>query len=270
MGRRGVGGRDSSAHTTTPRYSGGSMPQRGAGPDARQDSWETLSSSAPPSSAQTPPPPPPSVPPSRQRSRQDRKKPGRGATYSVVVMTVASLFGVAVLAAQAAATAPQVSNNAAKSAGTASGQPTANASAGSATSGATNANALPANSGSGARIVYGESAKRVWLVPSGDSVARTMVVVPGTVAAPTGTFSVTTKLSQVTGTDGTPVQYVVLFNKASVGGGSATAFGFDAVANVTGMPPPPNSRTGGVRMAQADAQALFTFSSVGTTVVVLP
>lgn len=275
MGRRGVGGRDSSAHATTPRYSGGSMPQRGPGPDARQESWETLSSSAPPSPAQPPSTQysstqPPSVPPSRQRSRQGKKKPGRGATYSVVVMTIASLFGVAVLAAQAAATAPQVSNNGAKSAGTASGQPTVNASAGSATSGAANPNALPANSGSGARIVYSESAKRVWLVSSGNSVARTMVVVPGTVAAPTGSFGVTNKLSQVTGTDGTPVQYVVLFNKASVGGGSETAFGFDAVANVTGMPPPPSSRTGGVRMAQADAQALFNFSSVGTTVVVLP
>ncbi|HZP54932.1 L,D-transpeptidase family protein [Actinocrinis sp.] len=274
MGRRGVGGRDSSAHATTPRYSGGSMPQRGA--DPRQQSWETLSSSAPPSPAQpsamqssptqhssTQPSStqPPGAPPSRQRSRQGKRKPGHGATYSVVVMTIASLFGVAVLAAQAAATAPQVSNNGAKGAGTASGQPTANASAGSATGGATNPAALPANSGSGARIVYGEGAKRIWLVSASNTVARTMAVVPGTVPAPTGSFTVTNKLSQVTGTDGTPVQYVVLFNKA---------FGFDAVANVTGMPPAPTSHTGGVRMAQADAQALFNFSSVGTTVVVLP
>ncbi len=254
MGRRGVGGRDSSAHATTPRYSGGSMPQRGA--DPRQQSWEVLSSSAPPAPAQ-----PPAAPPSRQRSRQGKKKPGHGATYSVVVMTIASLFGVAVLAAQAAATAPQVSNNPAKGASTASGQPTANASAGSATGGSTNPTALPANSGSGARIVYAEGAKRIWLVSSNNTVARTMNVVPGTVPAPTGSFTVTNKLSQVTGTDGTPVQYVVLFNKA---------FGFDAVANVTGLPPAPTSRTGGVRMAQADAQALFNFSSVGTTVVVLP
>jgi len=249
MGRRGVGGRGSSEQASAPRYSGGSMAHRG--PDSRQESWETLSSANPPS-----------APPSGPVSRPVRKKPGRGATYSVVVMTIASLFGIGVLAVQAAATAPKVSNTSNKGTSTASGQPTANASAGSAGGGgAANAAALPANSGSGARIVYGEGAKRVWLVSSSNAVARTMIVVPGTVPAPTGSFSVTNKLSQVTGTDGTPVQYVVLFNKA---------FGFDAVANVTGMPPAPSSRTGGVRMAQADAQALFTFASVGTTVVVVP
>lgn len=289
MGRRGVGGRGSSAHGASgrgsspydtpaqrpadPGYGGFPLPQRGQGgpgsSGAQQGPWETHSSSVPPSS----PPPPPSDPMPRQRSRQSpnqrpTKKPGRGATYSVVVMTIASLFGVAVLAAQAAATAPQVSN-ATKDTGKTSGQPSANASGGSA-GGAANPNALPANSGSGQRIVYGEAAKRVWLVSGGATVVRTFVVVPGTVAAPTGSFAVTNRLASVTGTDGTPVQYVVLFDKAKVGGGAATAFGFDAVANVTGMPPAPNSRTGGVRMAQADAQALWNFSNIGTTVVVVP
>lgn len=297
MGRRGVGGHGTSAHGVPgqppgrepglrtsaerpyPAYGGGNAaaPAGVGGPAAQrgavtqQDSWETPDSSgqsfrtAQPSTNQPPSSPPP--PPSRQRSRQSSKKPGRGATYSVVVMTIASLFGVAVLAAQAAATAPQVSN--AKNAGKATAQPSANASAGSSPAGAAGPSALPANSGSGQRIVYGETAKRVWLVGSGESVVRTFAIVPGTVAAPTGTFAVTNRLSAVTGTDGTPVQYVVLFDKAKVEG-SSTAFGFDAVANVTGMPPPPNSRTGGVRMAQADAQALWNFSSLGTKVVVVP
>lgn len=262
MGRRGVSGHGSSEQASAPRYGGGSMAQRGHG--ARPESWETLSSSAPPDPSVPQQAGPQSVPPSgptpRQHSRQGQKKPGRGATYSVVVMTIASLFGIGVLAVQAAATAPKVSNTSNKGGGTASGQPTANASAGAA-GGAANAAALPGNSGSGARIVYSEGGKRIWLVSSNNTVARTMIVVPGTVPAPTGSFTVTNKLAQETGTDGTPVQYVVLFNKA---------FGFDAVANVTGLPPAPTSRTGGVRMAQADAQALFTFSSVGTTVVVVP
>ncbi|MBS2964137.1 L,D-transpeptidase [Actinocrinis puniceicyclus] len=204
---------------------------------------------------------------SAQAPRQRAKKNGRGATYSVVVMTVGSLFAVAVLAAQAAATAPRVSNNPTVNAGKASVQPSANASGAPSTSGG--ANALPAGSGSGARIVYGEAAKRVWLVSAANAVVRTFPVVPGTVTAPTGNFAVTNRLAAVTGTDGTPVQYVVLFDKAKVGG-SATAFGFDAVANVTGMPPAPASRTGGIRMQQTDAQALWTFSSIGTPVVVMP
>jgi hypothetical protein len=201
-------------------------------------------------------------------ARQHSKKTGHGATYSVVVMTLASLFGVAVLAAQAAATAPSVSSNAPVAAGKTSARPSANPSG--AASAASDPNALPANSGSGTRIVYGETAARVWLVSAGSTVIRTFAVVPGTVPAPAGDFAVTNRLAAVTGTDGTPVQYVVLFDKTKAGGGSATAFGFDAVANVTGMPPKPASRTGGIRMAQADAQALWNFSSIGTPVVVLP
>lgn len=277
MGRRGVGSHGTSMHGGAPGqrgpaerpysgYSSGPPTQRG--PLPQQESWETLSSSAQSSSAQTSSAQyPPTQSPAGQRSRQSPRKPGRGATYSVVVMTMASLFGVAVLAAQAAATAPQVSNT--NQAGRSTARPTASTAAGSA-SGAAAPNALPADSGTGQRIVYAEAVKRVWLVSSGQTVARTFEVVPGTVTAPTGTFAVTNRLSAVTGTDGTPVQYVVLFDKAKVGGGSATAFGFDAVANVTGMPPAPTSRTGGVRMAQDDAQALWNFSTIGTKVVVLP
>jgi len=112
------------------------------------------------------------------------------------------------------------------------------------------------------------AAKRVWLVSSANAVVRTFMIVPGTVAAPAGSYSVTSKLSSVTGTDGTPVQYVVLFGKVSASG-SSTALGFDAVANITGMPPAPTARTAAVRMAQADAQALWSFSGVGTKVVVV-
>jgi hypothetical protein len=193
-----------------------------------------------------------------------KKKQGRGATYSVAVMTLASLAGVGVLAAQAAATAPKVSAGA-KSSATASAQPSVSSSA---TNAAPDPNALPAASGSGARIVYGQGAKRVWLVSATNAVERTFVVVPGTIPAPSGSYSVTNKLSAVTGTDNTPVQYVVLFGKIRYNG-SSTALGFDAVANVTGLPSPSTAHTGGIRMAQADAQALWSFSSVGTKVVVM-
>ena len=211
---------------------------------------------------------------SQSGSRAARKKPGHGATYSVILMTIASLVGVAVLAAQAAATAPKVSNNAtAASSGSTSahhqpaksGTPSGGTSSGT----ATDPTALPANSGSGLRIVYGEAAKRVWLVSASNAAVRTFIVVPGTLAAPTGSFSVTNRLSATDGTDGTPVQYVVIFNKARVDG-TSTAFGFDAVANVTGLPPASTGHTGGIRMAQSDAQALWNFSTFGTTVVVVP
>lgn len=183
-------------------------------------------------------------------------------------MTLAALAGVGVLAAQAAATAPKVSTTAKSGASKQPGR--GGASAGSFAP-APNPLALPAGSGSGSgpRIVYGEAARRVWLVSSGTTVARTFEIVPGSVAAPVGTFKVTNRLSTSEGTDGTPIQYVVLFDIARVNRAS-TAFGFDAVANVTGLPPAPSARTGGIRMAQADAQALWNFSNFGTAVVVMP
>jgi hypothetical protein len=208
--------------------------------------------------------------PGQTGSRAAPKKPGHGATYSVGVMTLAALAGVGVLAAQAAATAPKVSANAsAKASASAHQQGRPTPSGADSASPAPDPLALPANSGTGLRIVYGEAARRVWLVSDGSTVARTFQVVPGNVAAPTGSFKVTTRLSTSSGTDGTPIQYVVLFNNARVGHVSAT-FGFDAVANVTGLPPAPSGRTGGIRMAQADAQALWNFSNFGTTVVVVP
>ncbi|MGH3415178.1 MAG: L,D-transpeptidase [Actinocrinis sp.] len=242
-------------------------PGPGPRPEHRSDGPSPATPSGP-----LPTQPPAPVGESRAESRAQsrsttKKKQGRGATYSVAIMTVASLVGVGILAAQAAATAPTVSPTA-KAGASSSAHPGNNAAASTQPSAATDPAALPANSGSGARVVYGVAAKRVWLVSSSNSVARTFTIVPGSVTAPTGSFGVTNKLSAVTGTDGTPVQYVVLFNEATVSGHSTT-FGFDAVANVTGLPPAPTTRTGGIRMAQADAQALWAFASLGTTVVVV-
>jgi lipoprotein-anchoring transpeptidase ErfK/SrfK len=185
-------------------------------------------------------------------------------------MTAVALVGVAILAAQAARAAPRVSNatggQVTKPVAQATVSTSASTSAGHTT---TNANALPANSGSGMRVVYSLGGQRVWLVGAdGNTIERTFPVVSGTVAAPTGSYSVTRKEPGGNGSDGTAVQYVVIWGQKTVSGQSTT-FGFDAVSNVTGLPPKPTSRTGGVRMAQLDAQALFSFVSVGTNVTVV-
>jgi hypothetical protein len=180
-------------------------------------------------------------------------------------MTAVALAGVGILATQAAATAPKVSSNVAAAKSTrAPGTGVARSSAPT----TADPTALPAKSGTGLRIVYGVGARRVWLVSSSNTVVRTFPIVPGTIAAPTGAYTVISRLSSETGTDGTPVQYVVLFGRIRYNG-SNTALGFDAVANVTGMPPAPGGHTAAVRMAQADAQALWDFSTFGTAVVVV-
>jgi hypothetical protein len=173
-------------------------------------------------------------------------------------MTVASLAAVGVLAAQAKATAPRVR---APIVTVAAGKSASKSGSGSTTSSVT---ALPANSGSGIRIVYSPSERRVWLV-SGSTVERTIVAVPGTIAAADGTYTVSAKSPGATGSDGVQVLYVVRFDASA----TSTTFGFDAEASITGLPPAPTGKTGGIRMAQLDAQALYEFSSVGTAVVVV-
>jgi len=184
-----------------------------------------------------------------------RPRSGRGATFSVVLMTLIALAAVGVLAAQAEATAPRVRAQATEAAST----------KGSTKSGGSAANpaALPADSGSGTRIVYSPTLRRVWLA-EGQTVERTMEVVPGTITPPAGTFSVYAKSPGSVGGDGVAVVDLVRFDSSS-----STSFGFDAEADITGLPPAPKGSTGGVRMTQLDAQALYEFASVGTTVVVL-
>ena len=172
-------------------------------------------------------------------------------------MTLASLAAVGVLAAQAEATAPKVRASGSNAGSTKVSSTSKNGSTGS------NSPALPANSGSGTRIVYSPTKQRIWLVEGG-TVERTMQVVPGTIAPPDGSFTVYAKTPASEGGDGVAVEFVVRFDSSS-----STTYGFDAEANVTGLPPAPTGRTGGVRMAQLDAQALYEFASVGTTVVVL-
>lgn len=186
-----------------------------------------------------------------------RPSSGRGATFSVAMMTLAALAAVGVLAAQAEATAPKVR------ATTSNASSSKNTGSKSGTSSTADSSALPANSGSGTRIVYSPSAHRAWLV-EGSTVERTMTVVPGTIAPPAGTYTVYGKSPGSVGGDGITVLYVVKFDS-----GASTTFGFDAESGVTGLPPAPTGHTGGIRMAQIDAQLLYEFASVGTTVVVL-
>lgn len=201
-------------------------------------------------------PPPAAPPPSAQRGSGGRPKSGRGATLSVVLMTLVALAAVGVLAAQAEATAPKVRAQASEASSTKGSSKAGGASSGSST-------ALPAGSGSGTRIVYSPSGHRVWLV-EGRTVERTMVVVPGTITPPAGTYSVYAKSPGSVGGDGVTVVDLVRFDS-----NSKTSFGFDAEADITGLPPAPTGSTGGVRMAQLDAQALYEFASVGTTIVVV-
>lgn len=179
-------------------------------------------------------------------------------TSSMIVagLTAAALATVGVLAHQAAANVPpELRHPAAGAAGAVRkalpdrGHPAA----------------LPARSGAGKRVVYSLKADRVWLVEEAGTVRRTFGVSPSTVDPGPGVYRVTSRSGKVTGSDGVPIEHVVRF--ADVDG---TAIGFSAAVDGSAPVLDPRERTGGIRETRADGAAMWTFATIGRTVVVVP
>ncbi|MDH6623696.1 hypothetical protein M2271_001488 [Streptomyces sp. LBL] len=124
--------------------------------------------------------------------------------------------------------------------------------------------ALPAVSGAGERVVYALGGDRVWLVGRGNTVRRTFTVAPGSIDPAPGTYEVTSRLGSVTGTDGAPIEHVVLFTDVD-----GLPVGFSAAVDAAASPADPSVRTGGVRESRADGDAMWRFATVGAKVVVI-
>lgn len=184
---------------------------------------------------------------------------------SVAAITAAALVGVGVLAVQANGSAPSKPPVAA----VVKPQPAASTnSVGQTVSPAPDpVLALPASSGTGKRMVYSLSKARIWLVGADEKVQMTAPVVPGTVTPPVGTYAVSKRKSNNQSADRVAVQYEVLWGPKS----DNTRFAMEAVASLAGdqMPPKPASKTGGVRLTQNDALAVWQFAILQTPVVVV-
>lgn len=127
------------------------------------------------------------------------------------------------------------------------------------------AHAVPAKSGSGQRVVYALKDKRVWLVGEAGQKPLNFEVMPSTVDPAPGTYEVTSRSGKITGSDGVDIEHVVRF--ASV---DQVAIGFSAAVDGSMASPDPNLRTGGVRMTPKDGDAMWTFATIGSKVVVVP
>ncbi len=125
--------------------------------------------------------------------------------------------------------------------------------------------ALPDPSGAGRRVVYSLKADRVWLVEESGKVRRTFGVSPSTVDPAPGSYRVTSRSKEVTGSDGVPIEHVVRFT-----GVDGTAIGFSAAKDGSAPVLDPGERTGGIRETRADGAAMWEFATVGRTVVVVP
>ncbi len=136
--------------------------------------------------------------------------------------------------------------------------------------------AVPVDSGTGRRIVYDIDARRVWLVDADGTLHGTWTVTgrPGTPAS--GTYRVFSK-SPTTRTPDGKYRFgkMVRFTRAP----SGVAIGFHDLpySTATGKPIMPLSKigtpgyrsSGCIRQRPADADTLYRWARIGTTVVVL-
>jgi hypothetical protein len=130
---------------------------------------------------------------------------------------------------------------------------------------------LPDDSGTGRRVVFSESEQRVWLVAPGDVVRRTYLV-SGSLhdnLAP-GTYAVYSRSEQAWGIDDSgTMRWFVRFTQ-----GPNAAIGFHSIPELAGEPVQTRAELGTprshgcIRQRMVDAEALWDFAPVGTTVVV--
>ncbi|MBD0745566.1 hypothetical protein BG418_28425 [Streptomyces sp. CBMA152] len=183
-------------------------------------------------------------------------------------LTAAALAVVGFLAYQASASAPSAADLAAPGT-TVSPAPHTSASVPPKSSGPGKAaTALPENTGIGPRTVYSLSAKRVWLVGTKalkGQAPKNFDVMPATVNPKPGTYAVTSRSSKVTGSDGVEIEHVVRFTAVD-----SVTIGFSAAVNGAVASPDPSKRTGGIRMKREDGNALWTFATIGSKIVVVP
>ncbi|MCX5194950.1 hypothetical protein OOK31_13730 [Streptomyces sp. NBC_00249] len=183
----------------------------------------------------------------------------RSSSGIVAGLTIAAVAAIGFLGYQASATAP------AHPAKTAPQAPAAPQQQAPAKQDPAKPAAVPADSGTGTRVVYSVSQKRVWLVPEDGSLPKTFTVMPSTVHPVTGTYVVGSRSGSVTGSDGVPIEHVVRFASAD-----GVAVGFSA--RVDGAMPEPDAtkKTGGIRMTRADGDAMWAFATISSKIVVVP
>ncbi|MEV6650358.1 hypothetical protein [Streptomyces sp. NPDC051219] len=182
----------------------------------------------------------------------------RSSSGFVAGLTAAALAVVGFLAYQASANAPALPVKAQPSS-------TASAEATVPPKGKAGTTAVPANSGTGLRVVYSLSAKRVWLVGGAGEPAKTFEVMPSTVSPAPGTYKVTSRSGKITGSDGIPIEHVVRF--ASV---DNVNIGFSAAVDGSVPTPDPARKTGGIRMTRGGGNAMWTFATISSKIVVVP
>ena len=190
--------------------------------------------------------------------------PKIGSSSTVVTgLTAAALAVVTLLALQARSSATTTTAAGGGKAGTKPGS-SAPSTPGKGDGGTTSANPVPAGSGSGKRVVYSLSARRVWLVDGSGTVQTSFAVQPSAVSPSPGDYTVyNTIAGPIVGSDGTQIENIVLFS------GHPVVIGFSAAVDGSMASPAPGKHTGGIRESVDDSKAVYAFATQSTKVVVV-
>ncbi|WP_165984395.1 hypothetical protein [Streptomyces sp. YIM 98790] len=129
---------------------------------------------------------------------------------------------------------------------------------------------LPADSGAGRRVVYSLAERRVWLVDAaedglGDRILHTYPVFHSSVDPEPGTYEVSNRYAALNGSDGVPIENVVVFDTSDDG----VVFGFSTATDGSVPDPESPQRTGGIRQSAEDGTRMWRFATVGVPVVVV-
>lgn len=132
---------------------------------------------------------------------------------------------------------------------------------------------VPANSGAGRRVVYSKSLMRVWIIEANEQVSRTYLV-SGRLNQPNpGTYKVFSRSSFTCNiqNSSTCMRWMVRFTKGPAGDN----IGFHEIPRRNGAPVQSDAQLGQalsggcVRQSTADAQFMWAWAGIGTTVVVV-
>ncbi len=132
---------------------------------------------------------------------------------------------------------------------------------------------IPANSGSGRRAIYSKSRQRVWIVEADGSLVRTYLV-SGRMNQPNpGTYHVFSRSAYTCSIvhNNVCMRFMVRFTKGPTGDN----IGFHEIPRRDGVPLQKDSQLGQalsggcVRQATGDAELMWSWAGIGTTVVVI-
>ncbi|MFJ2111503.1 MULTISPECIES: hypothetical protein [unclassified Streptomyces] len=124
--------------------------------------------------------------------------------------------------------------------------------------------AIPTASGVGRRIVYSLGERRVWLVDPNNNYDDSYAVWPGTISPETGPYQVSFKRAEGAGSDGVAIENIVYFTVKD-----GVSIAFSNALDGASPAPSPGLNTGAIRMDTDAGDAIWTFGTEGTKVVVV-